>query len=125
MKKKSKFRMRLLIIKKKSVKESSILINNYRKKSVEDTSNGKKNDKIIEKEKIQTGNVRFGTFLRYLRACNVYMGVLFFILYAVASGFLICSNFWLSNWSTKTNLTLNGKIFHFCVYFFLGFLNSI
>lgn len=63
-----------------------------------------KGQKLIKKEFLQTGKVKFSIYLKYLQAigwCSIVFIVLGFMLYSVA---FIGSNFWLSAWTGDSKI---------------------
>ena len=57
--------------------------------------------KIVEKEKIESGSVKFSITLAYLRASRLYISIIFIILYILSYVSDMGKNYWLSNWSNK------------------------
>ncbi|XP_059756486.1 ATP-binding cassette sub-family C member 2 isoform X4 [Balaenoptera ricei] len=66
-----------------------------------------KGQKLIKKEFIQTGKVKFSIYLKYLQAigwCSIFFIIFGFVLYSVS---FIGSNLWLSAW-TRDSKTFNS-----------------
>nr|APD26520.1 ATP-binding cassette transporter subfamily C member 1 X4 protein [Brachionus koreanus] len=78
-------------------------------------------EQLIQKEKIESGLLGSSIFLNYFRACNVYLILLFYSIYALSAFFQISSSFWLSHWTNNSNNA--NRNLNFGIYFFLGFLN--
>lgn len=55
---------------------------------------------LISEEKAATGNVKLSVLVAYCRACTWTMSEIIVILYVLAPGAAIASNFWLAKWST-------------------------
>ncbi|XP_057593148.1 ATP-binding cassette sub-family C member 2 [Hippopotamus amphibius kiboko] len=63
-----------------------------------------KGQKLIKKEFVQTGKVKFSIYLKYLQAigwCSILFIIFGFVLYSVA---FIGSNFWLSAWTSDSKI---------------------
>nr|APD26530.1 ATP-binding cassette transporter subfamily C member 1 X7 protein [Brachionus koreanus] len=94
-------------------------------------------EKLIEKEKIQSGNVKISVVLEYLKACRLWLSAIFILMYILSMASDMASSFWLSDWSNKVdqekstlanNSTLsseNSKFFRLGVYASLGFSKSL
>nr|UOU03335.1 ATP-binding cassette subfamily C1-4 [Brachionus rubens] len=80
-------------------------------------------DKLIRKEKVETGNVKSSIFMNYFKACNIYLVCVYFFLYALAHVFQILSSFWLSHWTNSTDS--EDRFFNFGIYFLFGMLNCL
>nr|UOU03338.1 ATP-binding cassette subfamily C1-7 [Brachionus rubens] len=91
-------------------------------------------EKLIEKEKIETGNVKLNVVLEYLKTCRLWLFAIFVLLYILSTVSDMSSNFWLSKWSNKAsskgfNETLetsnqNSRYFQLGIYAALGFSKS-
>nr|AAS91646.1 multidrug resistance protein 2 [Canis lupus familiaris] len=66
-----------------------------------------KGQKLIKKEFIQTGKVKFSIYLKYLRAIGWYLIFLIIFAYVINSVAYIGSNLWLSGW-TNDSKAFNG-----------------
>lgn len=80
--------------------------------------------KIIQKEKVESGRVKMQTLMEYLKACKIHLSVLFLALYLGSHASDICSNFWLSAWADETrnaSVAEPKKFFRLGVYASLGF----
>uniref|UniRef100_H0WIX5 ATP binding cassette subfamily C member 2 n=1 Tax=Otolemur garnettii TaxID=30611 RepID=H0WIX5_OTOGA len=63
-----------------------------------------KGQKLIEKEFMETGKVKFSVYLKYLRAmgwCSIFFIIFGFVMNSVA---FIGSNFWLSAWTSDSKI---------------------
>ena len=56
-------------------------------------------EKIIQKEKIETGNVKLSVLLAYLKACQLNWFIIFVIMFSSANIASVGSNLWLSVWT--------------------------
>lgn len=88
----------------------------------------RKSSKIIELEKIESGNLRTKTIVEYFRASSFLITFLFLFGYFVMNIFYALSSFWLSEW-TNANIEQTGdkldKHFRILVYGLFGFGQSI
>nr|QNH67882.1 ATP-binding cassette transporter subfamily C member 1 X7 [Brachionus rotundiformis] len=112
-------------------------INNSPKKEENENNLPKIGEKLIEKEKIQSGNVKISVVLEYLKACRLWLSAIFILMYIMSMGSDMASSFWLSNWSNKVdqeksnslNQTLvsdeKTKFFYLGIYATLGFSKSL
>ena len=85
-------------------------------------------DRIIEREHVQTGGVKFAVLIQYLRACRIRVFLCAFSLFVLSFAFDMASNYWLSDWSNQsrdTQKSLSSKFYRVVVYFILGFAKSI
>ncbi|CAF0762037.1 unnamed protein product [Brachionus calyciflorus] len=82
----------------------------------------KEKDKLVQKEKVETGNVKSSIFINYFKACKIHLVILFFGLYALSHSFQISSSFWLSKWSNNPD---GNKLYNFSIYFTIGALNCL
>lgn len=93
-----------------------------------DCIENRKNSKIIELEKIQSGNLRTKTIVDYFRASSFLITFLFLLGYLVMNIFYALSSFWLSEW-TNANIEPTGdkldKNFRILVFGLFGFGQSI
>uniref|UniRef100_A0A4W6CQC3 ATP-binding cassette, sub-family C (CFTR/MRP), member 2 n=1 Tax=Lates calcarifer TaxID=8187 RepID=A0A4W6CQC3_LATCA len=76
----------------KSLKNSSI-------RKPENADESKKGQRLIEKETMETGQVKFSVFLQYLRAMGWGYAVTVFLLYFTQNVAFIGQNLWLSDWT--------------------------
>ena len=81
----------------------------------------KAGQKIIQKEKVETGRVKMKTVLEYLKACKIYLSVIFLALYLGSHAADIGSNFWLSKWTNNFKNDQSDKIYNFGIYVAFGF----
>uniref|UniRef100_A0A8R1XX01 ABC-type glutathione-S-conjugate transporter n=2 Tax=Onchocerca volvulus TaxID=6282 RepID=A0A8R1XX01_ONCVO len=68
--------------------------------------------KLIEKEGVEVGKVKFAVYLLYLHAIGYGTTAVFIIIYIFSSVLGVSSNLWLANWSDdvkKTNITEVGE----------------
>ncbi|XP_019116392.2 ATP-binding cassette sub-family C member 2 [Larimichthys crocea] len=68
-------------------------------KKSEDFGELKKGQKLIEKETMETGQVKFSVYLQYLRAMGWGYSVLVFVVYFIQNIAFIGQNLWLSDWT--------------------------
>ncbi|TKS85591.1 Canalicular multispecific organic anion transporter 1 ATP-binding cassette sub-family C member 2 [Collichthys lucidus] len=68
-------------------------------KKSEDVGELKKGQKLIEKETMETGQVKFSVYLQYLRAMGWGYSVLVFVVYFIQNIAFIGQNLWLSDWT--------------------------
>ncbi|XP_070696945.1 ATP-binding cassette sub-family C member 2 [Pempheris klunzingeri] len=64
-----------------------------------DVGESKKGQRLIEKETMETGQVKFSVFLQYLRAMGWGYTVMVFLVYFVQNIAFIGQNLWLSDWT--------------------------
>ncbi|RNA33218.1 multidrug resistance-associated 1 isoform X1 [Brachionus plicatilis] len=87
-----------------------------------------KNEKIIEIEKRESGNLKAKTIYEYFKASSLLITFLFLLGYTLLNVFYALSNFWLSEW-TNANIEESGdkmdKGFRIMVYGLLGFAQYI
>ena len=93
--------------------------------------------KIIEKEKIETGSVKISTAIEYIKACRLWLSVLFFLMYVLSNLADMGSSFWLSDWSNdalknssiskdnRSESVVYSKFFRLAVYSSLGLSKSL
>ncbi|RMZ95784.1 canalicular multispecific organic anion transporter 1 [Brachionus plicatilis] len=86
------------------------------------------NAKIIEKENIESGNLKTKTIFEYFKACSFLSTILFLFGYVLMNVFYAFSSFWLSEW-TNANIEESGdkldKGFRIFIYGLLGFSQNI
>ncbi|CAF0928035.1 unnamed protein product [Brachionus calyciflorus] len=79
--------------------------------------------KLIEIEKIETGNLKFKTVLDYFESTSFSLTFLFFFCYILMNVFYALSSFWLTQW-TNANVSESGdtmtKTFRILAYGLLG-----
>nr|QUF59452.1 ATP-binding cassette transporter Abcc1-7 [Brachionus angularis] len=103
---------------------------NTAKNEIESNESAKKTtktEKLIEKEKIQSGNVKFSVVLEYFKACRLSLSFLFFFLFLLSYASDMSSNYWLTEWSNEANLepsARKSKFFRLGIYSLLGFSKS-
>ncbi|KAE9547185.1 hypothetical protein FO519_009603, partial [Halicephalobus sp. NKZ332] len=73
-------------------------LNGIMKKS-ENPSEMNKKAKLIKKEEMKTGKVKFNVYRSYLKAIGLKFTVLCFIIYIISGIFGVCSNLYLASWS--------------------------
>nr|APD26508.1 ATP-binding cassette transporter subfamily C member 1 X1 protein [Brachionus koreanus] len=104
----------------KPVKEESEIKQNF--------DENVKNSKIIEQEKIESGNLKARTIYEYFKASSFLITFLFLFGYLMMNVFYAWSSFWLSEW-TNANIEPSGdkfdKGFRILVYGLLGFSQNI
>uniref|UniRef100_A0A674BMM9 ATP binding cassette subfamily C member 2 n=1 Tax=Salmo trutta TaxID=8032 RepID=A0A674BMM9_SALTR len=59
----------------------------------------KKGQRLIEKETMETGQVKFSVYLQYLRAMGWGYSTMFFLVYFIQNVAFIGQNLWLSDWT--------------------------
>ncbi|CAF0855506.1 unnamed protein product, partial [Brachionus calyciflorus] len=83
-----------------------------------------KSGKLIETEKIETGNLKFKTVREYFKSTSFLLTFLFFVCYILMNVFYALSSFWLTQW-TDANISESGdtmtKTFRILIYGLLGF----
>nr|APD26519.1 ATP-binding cassette transporter subfamily C member 1 X6 protein [Brachionus koreanus] len=90
-----------------------------------------KADKIIVKEKVETGQVKLKVLLEYFKSCTMALSTIFIILLIIYNLFQAGLSLWLSDWSDKAdnpeyeNSTWNNKYVRLGVYGSIGFGQSI
>ena len=100
------------------------------------TANEKAGEKIIVKEKIESGNVKISIVLEYFKACRLWLSLVFFLMYVLSNLADMGSSFWLSDWSNDailndtdfTNTTrpeVKSKFFRLGIYSALGLSKSL
>lgn len=67
-------------------------------------------EKLIEVEKMETGNVKWEVYKHYLKSIGLFLTVATILLNVVYQGFSIASNFWLSIWSSDNSTVVNGTV---------------
>ncbi|KAM3726824.1 Multidrug resistance-associated protein [Dirofilaria immitis] len=75
-------------------------------------SSNDERSKLIEKEGVEVGKVKFAVYLLYLHAIGYGTTAIFIIIYIFSSVLGVSSNLWLANWSDhvkKTNITEAGE----------------
>ncbi|XP_035982452.1 canalicular multispecific organic anion transporter 1 [Fundulus heteroclitus] len=68
-------------------------------KPAEDTGETKKGQRLIEKETMETGQVKFSVYLQYLRAMGWGYTFWIFLIYFIQNIAFIGQNLWLSDWT--------------------------
>ena len=54
---------------------------------------------LISEEKAMSGSVKLSVIFAYCRACTWFVTIVTLILYSLAQGASVATNFWLSKWS--------------------------
>ncbi|VDO72939.1 unnamed protein product [Haemonchus placei] len=68
--------------------------------------------KLVEKEAVETGKVKWSVYLTYIRAIGFDLAVLFIVVYIFSSVLGVASNLWLAKWSDDAEMiqkTSNGS----------------
>ncbi|XP_026210427.1 canalicular multispecific organic anion transporter 1 [Anabas testudineus] len=65
----------------------------------EDVGEAKKGQRLIEKETMETGKVKFSVYLQYLRAMGWSYTIMVFVVYFIQNIAFIGQNLWLSDWT--------------------------
>ncbi|XP_053189319.1 canalicular multispecific organic anion transporter 1 [Scomber japonicus] len=68
-------------------------------RKAEDVDESKKGQKLIEKEAMETGQVKFSVYLQYLRALGWGYATMVFVVYFIQNIAFIAQNLWLSDWT--------------------------
>ncbi|CAK6953270.1 canalicular multispecific organic anion transporter 1 [Scomber scombrus] len=68
-------------------------------RKAEDVDESKKGQKLIEKEAMETGQVKFSVYLQYLRALGWGYSAMVFLVYFIQNIAFIGQNLWLSDWT--------------------------
>uniref|UniRef100_A0A3P9Q7W5 Canalicular multispecific organic anion transporter 1-like n=1 Tax=Poecilia reticulata TaxID=8081 RepID=A0A3P9Q7W5_POERE len=68
-------------------------------KPTEDVGKTKKGQRLIEKETMETGQVKFSVYLQYLRAMGWWYTFWIFFIYFIQNVAFIGQNLWLSDWT--------------------------
>ncbi|CAF0941211.1 unnamed protein product [Brachionus calyciflorus] len=119
---------------KKQTTESEENIELKNNKKIE----GKKNldkekvgEKIIVKEKVETGQVKASVLFEYFKSCTLWLSIIFIIFNVLYNVFQSGLSLWLSDWSDKANLTeyenstWNDKNVRLGVYASIGVAQSL
>lgn len=64
-----------------------------------DTVENADKDKLIQAESIQTGRVKMGVYLIYMKSASFWLSLFFILFYISYTGFQLGRNIWLSEWS--------------------------
>ncbi|CAF1344492.1 unnamed protein product [Adineta ricciae] len=72
--------------------------------------------KLIEKEKIETGSVKFRIFSTYIRSSRLLLVTLLLIFFSLTIFSTLCTNIWLSKWTDQ----LTHPIYYMSIYSILG-----
>jgi len=99
--------------------------------------------KLIEKEKIESGSVKFKIILEYFKACRLWLSSIFFLLLLLSYFVYMRNRYWLRDWSNDGLLTFSNsthenfsnnshnstetvsKFYRLTVYILLGLANSL
>ncbi|XP_064419000.1 canalicular multispecific organic anion transporter 1 [Latimeria chalumnae] len=65
-----------------------------------DSKEALKGQKLIEKERVETGKVKFSVYVKYLHAVGWVYSILIVVAYIGQNAALIGQNFWLSDWTS-------------------------
>ncbi|XP_073338250.1 ATP-binding cassette sub-family C member 2 [Pagrus major] len=76
-------------------------------KKVQDVGESKKGQRLIEKETMETGQVKFSVYLQYLRAMGWGYSVMVFVVYFIQNIAFIGQNLWLSDWTNDAVVYYN------------------
>ena len=97
-------------------KENDKLLNN----TVEDKKE-KTGEKIIQKEKIESGKVKFSVLMQYFRAGGVVFTSFFIFLFSLGNFLGVGSNFWLAIWTNRAKTSEpDRKFFYFGIFSLIG-----
>ncbi|KAM8738721.1 ATP-binding cassette sub-family C member 2 isoform 1-T2 [Acanthopagrus schlegelii] len=76
-------------------------------KKVQDVGESKKGQRLIEKETMETGQVKLSVYLQYLRAMGWGYSVMVFVVYFIQNIAFIGQNLWLSDWTNDAAVYYN------------------
>lgn len=85
-------------------------------------------EKIIEKEKLEAGSVKFAVFVSYLKSCSFWFSGLFVIAYALMNVFSALASRWLSSWSNSyvtKKPTQDEEDYYLLVYCMIGVAQNV
>uniref|UniRef100_A0AAQ4R4F2 ATP-binding cassette, sub-family C (CFTR/MRP), member 2 n=1 Tax=Gasterosteus aculeatus aculeatus TaxID=481459 RepID=A0AAQ4R4F2_GASAC len=88
-------------------------------KKSDDVGDLKKGQRLIEKEAMETGKVKFSVYLEYLRAMGWGYTVMVFLVYFIQNVAFIGQNLWLSDW-TNDAVEYYNMTYMLCVSFLAG-----
>lgn len=74
----------------------------------------KKGEKIIGKEEVLTGKVKFTVYSDYLKAVGLFVCTIFVVIYIWSSVLAVCTNLWLAHWSDHAK-EVSDKIYLFYI----------
>ena len=83
-------------------------------------------EKIIDKEKLNAGNIKLSVLIDYIKKCSVPLTVTFSIFFTLSIAALAASSFWLSEWSNDASDLVKAeanKYFRLTIYLGLGLLH--
>ena len=97
--------------------------------------------KIIEEEKVESGNVKLKTIFEYFKACRLWLSFIFFLLFIISYIVFMISKYWLKDWSndalnsnsttlddSNSNITIPketvSKFYRLTVYIVLNISNA-
>uniref|UniRef100_A0A8C7YSL5 Canalicular multispecific organic anion transporter 1 n=1 Tax=Oryzias sinensis TaxID=183150 RepID=A0A8C7YSL5_9TELE len=83
----------------RSSRSEKAQVNTNNIKKSEDANETKAGQKLIEKETMETGQVKFSVYLQYLRALGWGYTSMVFIIYFIQNVAFIGQNLWLSDWT--------------------------
>uniref|UniRef100_A0A3Q3BEI2 ATP binding cassette subfamily C member 2 n=1 Tax=Kryptolebias marmoratus TaxID=37003 RepID=A0A3Q3BEI2_KRYMA len=78
------------------------LVKNSTLKISENSGETKKGQRLIEKETMETGQVKFSVYLQYLRAMGWGYSIWVFLMYFIQNIAFIGQNLWLSDWTNDS-----------------------
>ncbi|XP_017268527.1 canalicular multispecific organic anion transporter 1 [Kryptolebias marmoratus] len=88
---------------RRSLRSSSVrLRKNSTLKISENSGETKKGQRLIEKETMETGQVKFSVYLQYLRAMGWGYSIWVFLMYFIQNIAFIGQNLWLSDWTNDS-----------------------
>uniref|UniRef100_UPI0037E8D390 ATP-binding cassette sub-family C member 2 n=1 Tax=Semicossyphus pulcher TaxID=241346 RepID=UPI0037E8D390 len=76
-------------------------------KKTEEAVDSKKGQKLIEKETMETGQVKFSVYLQYMRAMGWGYAIMVFVVYFIQNIAFIGQNLWLSDWTNDAVVYFN------------------
>jgi hypothetical protein len=88
--------------------------------SQKDKKDEKAGEKIIVKEKMETGNVKLSVIWDYFKSCGVILTTLSFMFYTLMNVAQSGTSLWLSDWSNNSDDPNDDKYVRLAVYTALG-----
>nr|QUF59450.1 ATP-binding cassette transporter Abcc1-6 [Brachionus angularis] len=80
----------------------------------------KAGEKIIVKEKVETGEVKFKILLEYFKSCSILYSSIFIVFYILTNVAQSGTSLWLSDWSNNANNPKDDKYMRIGVYTAIG-----
>ncbi|CAD0199749.1 unnamed protein product [Chrysodeixis includens] len=70
----------------------------------------KKQNKLIETEKTETGSVKWGVYKHYLMSVGIVSSVVTVVMNLILQVFQVGSNYWLTEWANDDKMIVNGTV---------------